>query len=610
MPASLFTVADTLRLQSARSLIAHIASDLHLFIQATVRHVSGTDLHGSHVVMYTAIGNVKLDGNVVSFVESVAGAFADAGFEVASERRRLLGAVAVIGFFNSIPSFEGWDATYDVPPKMPLTYHAVGIYLYDCHVGSANMCKAHGVPATHMETASGVAAMDMTRAERLSTHSGLGARVDFEMWSDEASGMYRETFNNLANLPGWTLDRMTSAVAGSGYQDSAQTWTATGERYFCSTAVAPPALTFDTSKWSASYRGEKLMHGTPALHFVAKHKETGNMSVEFFTTVPQNITAVEAVVHPIEFRVNYSDADGTPASLMRTTIRFTTFEPRESIGSSVFSWGLSQPFTNATACPDTYAYTDNTAGPSKIEQEAMIGGANPFTKFYGAPDATELITRLAETPTMLAAEYVATRSNVSFDFAAKEAAALASKRLTRDDYEAKQTATQGRLDYFMARDVTRRRKLEQRELGHDASCRLAGNVAGHCPDSCSLSSDDFLGELADVLPCSFEFSLPHMCGFEVTCASSLDVQIAPGLKLGMFGSLFMDCTETYSQCSVGGCVGLELSIGFSWLPWDIDFASLTACISEYPVYFADSTTRGTCDNYRMTEQILAITPSY
>ena len=60
--------------------------------------------HGTVVVVYTHLGEITLDGEAVSFHETLSGAFSRAGFAIDTNGRRLLGVVEMLGLFKLIRS--------------------------------------------------------------------------------------------------------------------------------------------------------------------------------------------------------------------------------------------------------------------------------------------------------------------------------------------------------------------------------------------------------------------------------------------------------------------------------------------------------------------------
>ena len=407
---------------------------LHLAVTATVRKPFEPALHGSIVTMYTALGWIELDADIVTFHESMAGVFTSAGFEVAGERRRMSSAFVLIGLFNSVPAFEGWNTTYDSPPKIPETFHAQIEYLHTCKQLDRetglyeDLCVEHGVPDEFISDEHGTSRTAIAaRAGRAYNADAVAAgvakiqlyaRVDAELWADAATSMQRESFGNMPNLWGWTLDRVTSALGAANTQDMAQTWQPTGERFFCRTAPGPKPLSFGSGLWVASYRGELVYNNTGALKFRIKHKQTNNVSVEYMTTVPEDVDGVLTVttVYPLQIKANLTRADDE--KVQEFIINFNTFDALSSVDPSIFSWGLDAPFTNATACESTLNMTTpydergfEIGSDGVIPRDMKIVGAAPFMPFLGAPDSTPFFQALRASPYSTAQEIISAIEN-------------------------------------------------------------------------------------------------------------------------------------------------------------------------------------------------------
>jgi len=71
-------------------------------VLSVARHSKSDSKCGTVVVIYTFIGDMTIDGEQLTFNERVAGAFQNAGFAIAPSRRRLMGAISLIGFFDML----------------------------------------------------------------------------------------------------------------------------------------------------------------------------------------------------------------------------------------------------------------------------------------------------------------------------------------------------------------------------------------------------------------------------------------------------------------------------------------------------------------------------
>ena len=52
-----------------------------------------------------------------------------------------------------------------------------------------------------------------------------------------------------------------------------------------------------------------------------------------------------------------SDRDNSPASRRTFRLRFNSFTTLTSVSDDVFSWGMSTPWTNSSACPNSLSLT-------------------------------------------------------------------------------------------------------------------------------------------------------------------------------------------------------------------------------------------------------------
>ena len=104
--------------------------------------------HGSLVVVYTHAGELTLDGEAVSFHETLAGAFSRAGFRVDSAGRRLLGVIEVLGLFNAITRAAREAAAGDpaagseAPAALPSEFAARVVLSEACEDGAGRSTGA------------------------------------------------------------------------------------------------------------------------------------------------------------------------------------------------------------------------------------------------------------------------------------------------------------------------------------------------------------------------------------------------------------------------------------------------------------------------------------
>jgi len=85
-------------------------------VLSVARHSKADSKCGTVIVIYTFIGDMTIDGGQLSFNERVAGAFQNAGFAIAPSRRRLMGVISLIGFFDMLVETTDYD-------QCPSTYN-------------------------------------------------------------------------------------------------------------------------------------------------------------------------------------------------------------------------------------------------------------------------------------------------------------------------------------------------------------------------------------------------------------------------------------------------------------------------------------------------------
>ncbi|GFR41921.1 hypothetical protein Agub_g2713 [Astrephomene gubernaculifera] len=88
--------------------------------------------YGTVVHILTLAGTITLDGTAIDFNESLAPVFLQAGFAVASNRRSLLGAYDVLGFFNFIEDVDIFNMPSGAPrPALPSGNFRMQIQVFD-----------------------------------------------------------------------------------------------------------------------------------------------------------------------------------------------------------------------------------------------------------------------------------------------------------------------------------------------------------------------------------------------------------------------------------------------------------------------------------------------
>lgn len=100
------------------------------WVQLTVlgsARIQGAGQFGSVIRLLTQAGDITIDGRTMSFSESTSTVFADAGFVVAPNRRRLLDVgTSLVGFFNYMATFDLDALERAAGAASPLDAHAFG----------------------------------------------------------------------------------------------------------------------------------------------------------------------------------------------------------------------------------------------------------------------------------------------------------------------------------------------------------------------------------------------------------------------------------------------------------------------------------------------------
>eukprot|EP00961_Rhodomonas_salina_P199919 2696210-Rhodomonas_salina.2 len=101
---------------------------------------------GSIVAIYTHLGEIYLNGQEITFHESLEGAFTRAGFAVDGSRRRLLGVVEVLGLFNFLSQALSTSAIGNITTFLEgiPTYNGVISKFQYCETPVQDACKFVG----------------------------------------------------------------------------------------------------------------------------------------------------------------------------------------------------------------------------------------------------------------------------------------------------------------------------------------------------------------------------------------------------------------------------------------------------------------------------------
>ena len=93
-------------------------SFISFVVTGWMRVQSSSSLGGSYVKIITEPGIIRIDGFNLQFQDTMGSLFVEAGFNVDSSGRRLLGVFELIGMFNSIDASDwiGLDLDEELPP--------------------------------------------------------------------------------------------------------------------------------------------------------------------------------------------------------------------------------------------------------------------------------------------------------------------------------------------------------------------------------------------------------------------------------------------------------------------------------------------------------------
>jgi hypothetical protein len=364
---------------------------VHLFVQAFTRVPSSEALHGSFVKIHSTIGTISLDGDLMTFHDSSSTrVFSEAKFAVTPSGRRLAGIIYLLGFFNQIPSFEGWNNTYDTPPKIPHVFFANASLMYACAYQGINLCDDAGVGAE----------------SRTFFLNKLWTVTRLDMWADLNTGIGKEVYWYMAGNPGWSFEKQLDLTGKK--EHVMQTWQASNEAYFCRTTPQPQYLSTWLSAQSAassraSYKGEVDLEGDGQMlhHFQIKPTEAEHVSLDFYAHL---IGEGEVLPAYVQLRIGTFDTDDENVRFI--AYKFDHFEKLQALpaeGSIFDQSGSTVPFEE-TYCASTLEYTNQSRLNGKIHVDNMIVDTDPLS----SPLARTSLRYVFKTnPTWSAAQVVA-----------------------------------------------------------------------------------------------------------------------------------------------------------------------------------------------------------
>jgi len=300
---------------------------VNLLVLATSRTVEGAagpggvnlerPLFGSYVRIQCEVGTVWLDGDIMTFEDGMEGVFTSAGFAVVHSNkgepgRRLQGIFELMGLFNSLPIFAGWNSTFDSPPRMPLSFTADAWVMYSCVQRGTDMCKRFNLQ-THMFNGESY------------TRSKVYLQAD--------DGMKYERHEDLVRLPGWRYEKYTL----DGVAHQSQTWKQTGDRFHCrsnATDLIVPVGSLDPTKFLASFAGETVVDGETWNKIVLKGREAQMMTVEYWVAMQRSSVSGDFEAHPRVIQFTRGPYDPDPSgpehgNSLRFAYLFDRFTPQD-----------------------------------------------------------------------------------------------------------------------------------------------------------------------------------------------------------------------------------------------------------------------------------------
>ena len=619
---------------------------VHLFVQAFTRVPSPHALHGSFVKIHSTIGIITLDGDLMTFSDSSStGVFAETQFEVTSSGRRLVGIIYLIGFFNQIPSFDGWNTTYDTPPLIPSIFYANASLLYACTYGNSNLCDKADVPAE---------AITMFDDKLWAV-----SRVD--MWADLNAGIGKEVYRYLAGNPGWTFEKHLDLNAKT--EHVMQTWPESNENYFCRTNPQPESMSTWLSPLSAasaraSYKGEVdgttygALDGELLHHFQIKPLEAEHISLDFYS----HLVGPNVIPAFVQLRIG-SDLDEKNVRFI--AYRFDSFQPLQSLpaAGAIFNPSISPDPFNVTHCYDTLAYTDQDQEGTKIHPDNKITSTDPL----GTPlSRTALTYVLRDHPTWKASEIVAWEDELGNNFTEyvkylhyidppQPEPILAALNVSGDD-AALLSGGQINRRALSLNSTSNGRRLARVTCPAGYYDTTGGNAnywgcGCHCPGGCytngwcgcacqlgcvsaepqstcpsyrTVSSGGFPFSLADAddegkkqskqqskdeapFPCDVELGYPYPCKGSISCSTPDIPLCCGGLVTGsVSGGGEFDCSKDFSSCTGSLFITGGVQVGIpncEWCPSALTFTvtyartmGVQSCCSGPFAYTKDSIT--------------------
>lgn len=260
---------------------------------------------GSFVKIITHVGFIALDGEEMSFEETMGHVFSESGFKV-DGGRKLLGMYEIIGMFNSVDEWEGLDvATGEKPPGFGKksfsmtyeTYHKCGA------VGSNSACFSPLYSTPH----------GAVRWIKKSGASGGGANgTDLtEPWfvTSTNTSFDVKTGSTLEILSNPEFPNSIKVIFKSAARKT-DTQITNGKSYYCEEELENHSPSYDIE--SAAKIGEEMMDGVAVRHFMMETKVSEQQHLalhNFDDTVPYtglftiNYYDNRETLHPVKFTI-------------------------------------------------------------------------------------------------------------------------------------------------------------------------------------------------------------------------------------------------------------------------------------------------------------------
>ncbi|EKX40528.1 hypothetical protein GUITHDRAFT_113314 [Guillardia theta CCMP2712] len=279
-PAKLTSLMDDEQLSELRSMkVIQGQAFIHFQIFAVARYEETWSRHGSVVVIYTHLGDITLDGEVIVFHESLQGAFTRAGFQVDSHGRRLLGVVEILGMFNIIRSaLKQESAEHSKPDQLP----AFPPSQYTAHVVEVEFCEDEGGKSTYSCQTGGGETVDWVTDEDAGRK---GLRLEEDQYSlTFNSRHWAKTVQTKAQWPEQKLIKIQNESHKLTYQ------VFKGKYFFCDLredqslasvvdnrrALASPKASSD---FEILFQGFQSVNGIYCKHFEIRAKAEGSSEV-------------------------------------------------------------------------------------------------------------------------------------------------------------------------------------------------------------------------------------------------------------------------------------------------------------------------------------------